>query len=47
MPEREVIAVDITNEEAMKLIVSGGLYTPNPSSVLPSPGRVANPNTDR
>ena len=24
-----MIAVDITVEEAMKLIVSGGLYTPN------------------
>ncbi|MCK6499909.1 MAG: DUF502 domain-containing protein [Nitrospira sp.] len=29
VPEREVIAVDITVEEAMKLIVSGGLYAPN------------------
>ena len=32
VPEREVIAVDITVEEAMKLIVSGGLYTPTPPS---------------
>ena len=31
VPEREVIAVDITVEEAMKLIVSGGLYTPTSS----------------
>lgn len=28
VPEREVIAVQITVEEAMKLIVSGGLYVP-------------------
>lgn len=32
VPEGEVIAVDITVEEAMKLIVSGGLYTPIPPS---------------
>ena len=36
VPEGEVIAVDITVEEAMKLIVSGGLYTPTPSSDSPS-----------
>jgi uncharacterized membrane protein len=29
VPEREVISVDISIEEAMKLIVSGGLYTPS------------------
>lgn len=29
VPEREVTSVDITVEEAMKLIVSGGLYTPS------------------
>jgi uncharacterized membrane protein len=28
VPEREVTSVDITVEEAMKLIVSGGLYSP-------------------
>jgi uncharacterized membrane protein len=28
VPEREVSSVDITVEEAMKLIVSGGLYSP-------------------
>ena len=28
VPEREVTSVDISIEEAMKLIVSGGLYTP-------------------
>jgi uncharacterized membrane protein len=28
VPEREVMSVDISVEEAMKLIVSGGLYTP-------------------
>jgi uncharacterized membrane protein len=29
VPEREVISVDISVEEAMKLIVSGGLYSPS------------------
>jgi uncharacterized membrane protein len=33
VPEREVISVDISVEEAMKLIVSGGLYSPTPSVV--------------
>ena len=28
VPEREVSSVDISVEEAMKLIVSGGLYSP-------------------
>lgn len=31
VPEREVMSVDISIEEAMKLIVSGGLYTPSAS----------------
>lgn len=31
VPEGEVIPIDISVEEAMKLIVSGGLYTPDPS----------------
>lgn len=31
VPEREVISVNISVEEAMKLIVSGGLYSPTPS----------------
>ncbi len=31
VPEREVIPVEISVEEAMKLIVSGGLYSPIPS----------------
>lgn len=31
VPEKEVISVDISVEEAMKLIVSGGLYTPSSS----------------
>ena len=31
VPEREVTSVDISVEEAMKLIVSGGLYTPQTS----------------
>lgn len=30
VPEKEVIALDISVEEAMKLIVSGGLYSPQP-----------------
>ena len=29
VPEREVVAVDMEVEEAMKLIVSGGLYSPD------------------
>jgi uncharacterized membrane protein len=33
VPEREVTSVDISVEEAMKLIVSGGLYSPTPSMV--------------
>ncbi|CUQ67337.1 DUF502 domain-containing protein [Candidatus Nitrospira inopinata] len=36
VPEREVISVDITVEEAMKLIVSGGLYSPSTSLTPPS-----------
>ena len=31
VPEGEIISVDITVEEAMKLIVSGGLYAPTPA----------------
>ncbi|SLM50259.1 conserved protein of unknown function [Nitrospira japonica] len=31
VPEREVTSVDISVEEAMKLIISGGLYSPTPS----------------
>jgi uncharacterized membrane protein len=31
VPEREVTSVDISVEEAMKLIVSGGLYSPSAS----------------
>ena len=31
VPEREVTAINISVEEAMKLIVSGGLYSPSPS----------------
>lgn len=31
VPEREVTSVNISVEEAMKLIVSGGLYSPTPS----------------
>jgi uncharacterized membrane protein len=29
VPEREVTAINISVEEAMKLIVSGGLYSPS------------------
>jgi uncharacterized membrane protein len=36
VPEREVTSVDISVEEAMKLIVSGGLYTPS-GSMTPVP----------
>ncbi len=36
VPEREVMSVDISVEEAMKLIVSGGLYTPS-GSMTPVP----------
>jgi uncharacterized membrane protein len=50
VPEREVISVDISVEEAMKLIVSGGLYSPTPSmgSALSSEskwGHVKQPET--
>lgn len=31
VPEKEVVSLDISVEEAMKLIVSGGLYQPAPS----------------
>ncbi|MEX5216555.1 MAG: DUF502 domain-containing protein [Nitrospira sp.] len=31
VPEADIIPVNISVEEAMKLIVSGGLYTPHPS----------------
>lgn len=31
VPEKEVMPVEISVEEAMKLIVSGGLYSPTPS----------------
>jgi uncharacterized membrane protein len=30
VPEKEVMPVEISVEEAMKLIVSGGLYSPTP-----------------
>ena len=41
VPEQEVMPVDLSVEEAMKLIVSGGLYTPMGSTVTvtpPAPG---------
>ncbi len=34
VPEREVIPLDISVEEAMKLIVSGGLYQPTQAAVV-------------
>ena len=33
VPEKDVIPIEISVEEAMKLIVSGGLYTPVPGGV--------------
>jgi len=49
VPEQEVMSVDISIEEAMKLIVSGGLYTPSGTiaSALnadPKLGQVKQPN---
>lgn len=41
VPERDVVSLDITVEEAMKLIVSGGLYSksqPAPSAEAVAPG---------
>jgi uncharacterized membrane protein len=38
VPEKEVIPLDISVEEAMKLIVSGGLYSP-PASLDPGSSR--------
>jgi len=35
VPEREVIPLDMSVEEAMKLIVSGGLYQPTRAAVVP------------
>ena len=34
VPEREVVPLDISVEEAMKLIVSGGLYQPTQAAVV-------------
>jgi uncharacterized membrane protein len=50
VPEREVTSVDITVEEAMKLIVSGGLYSPTSpltTGIPPEPkwGAVKQPET--
>lgn len=39
VPEREVVPVDISVEEAMKLIVSGGLYQPVSSTPAPVAAR--------
>jgi uncharacterized membrane protein len=49
VPEKEVIALDITVEEAMKLIVSGGLYSPQPvrsADATPSRPPVAGPKVE-
>jgi uncharacterized membrane protein len=44
VPEGDVIAVNISVEEAMKLIVSGGLYTPSPAmQPLLNPERARSP----
>jgi len=45
VPEKEVMSVDLSVEEAMKLIVSGGLYSSNKSMGVPSvnPDDPANP----
>lgn len=42
VPEREVTPVDITVEEAMKLIVSGGLYSPDTQT--PAAGAAPRPS---
>ncbi|HKN86693.1 MAG TPA: hypothetical protein VJV04_07535, partial [Nitrospiraceae bacterium] len=34
VPEKEVMPVEISVEEAMKLIVSGGLYSPTPTATV-------------
>jgi len=49
VPEREVTAVNISVEEAMKLIVSGGLYSPTPPlgsalATVPKWGSVKQPD---
>jgi uncharacterized membrane protein len=36
VPEKEVIPVELSVEEAMKLIVSGGLYSPTPTAHTPA-----------
>lgn len=37
VPEREIIPLDLSVEEAMKLIVSGGLYQPTQAAVVGHP----------
>ncbi len=48
VPEKEVMPVDISVEEAMKLIVSGGLYSPPPTqeTVSARPGVAPKVHTD-
>ena len=48
VPEKEVMPVDISVEEAMKLIVSGGLYSPTPTQETLSarPGAPSKVRTD-
>lgn len=43
VPEREVVAVDLSVDEAMKLIVSGGLYSAGRSTATPTAPPVAGP----
>jgi uncharacterized membrane protein len=46
VPEKEVVPVDISVEEAMKLIVSGGLYSPTQpmSRTVPIPSAAKAPS---
>ncbi len=41
VPEKEVVSLEISVEEAMKLIVSGGLYQPTPAVVQPASAPVS------
>jgi uncharacterized membrane protein len=45
VPEKEVVPLDISVEEAMKLIVSGGLYSPTSSPNGPSTAKAVRAKT--
>ena len=45
VPEKEVVPLDISVEEAMKLIVSGGLYSPTSSPNVPSAAKAMRAKT--